>query len=119
MRARFNANALSGRGEGGYRVVVPVLALALCACGHKKEEEADVRPVRMLTVSSDADVDELRSLLARLRNWSPSDVLLMPEGTDPATLDGRTDWLSGVCKRTGFRFCPRLHIALYGNTRGT
>jgi 7-carboxy-7-deazaguanine synthase len=70
-------------------------------------------------VSSDADVDELRSLLARLRNWNPSDVLLMPEGTNPATLDGRADWLSGVCKRTGFRFCPRLHIALYGNTRGT
>ena len=27
--------------------------------------------------------------------------------------------LAGVCKRTGFRFCPRLHVALYGNTRGT
>jgi len=70
-------------------------------------------------VSSDADLDELQSLLTRLRNWRPSDVLLMPEGTDQATLDGRTDWLSEVCKRTGFRYCPRLHIALYGNTRGT
>jgi 7-carboxy-7-deazaguanine synthase len=70
-------------------------------------------------VSSDADVGELQALLTRLRNWRPSDVLLMPEGTDPATLDARTDWLSEVCKRTGFRFCPRLHIALYGNTRGT
>jgi 7-carboxy-7-deazaguanine synthase len=70
-------------------------------------------------VSSNADVEELKTLLARLRNWRPSDVLLMPEGTDPATLNGRTDWLSDVCKRTGFRFCPRLHIALYGNTRGT
>jgi 7-carboxy-7-deazaguanine synthase len=70
-------------------------------------------------VSSDADVDELQTLLTHLRNWRPSDVLLMPEGTDPATLDARTGWLSDVCKRTGFRFCPRLHIALYGNTRGT
>jgi 7-carboxy-7-deazaguanine synthase len=70
-------------------------------------------------VSSDADVDELQTLLTRLRSWRPSDVLLMPEGTDPATLDARTGWLSDVCKRTGFRFCPRLHIALYGNTRGT
>ena len=34
-------------------------------------------------------------------------------------IEGRTDWLSAVCKRNGFRFCPRLHIALYGNTRGT
>ena len=69
--------------------------------------------------SRDADIEELQSLLGRLRRWQPSDVLLMPEGTDQATLDGRTEWLSDVCKRTGFRFCPRLHIALYGNTRGT
>ena len=69
--------------------------------------------------SGDADVGEINMLLARLRGWEPSDVLLMPEGTDQATLDGRTDWLTEVCKRTGFRFCPRLHIALYGNTRGT
>ena len=69
--------------------------------------------------SAAADIEELQSLLARLRGCEPSDVLLMPEGTDQATLDARTDWLTDVCKRTGFRFCPRLHIALYGNTRGT
>ena len=69
--------------------------------------------------SGDADIEEVQSLLARLRSWEPSDVLLMPEGTDQATLDARTDWLTDVCKRTGFRFCPRLHITLYGNTRGT
>ena len=70
-------------------------------------------------VSGDADLDEVHELLTQLNGWTPSDVLLMPEGTDAATLDSRTDWLSAVCKRTGFRFCPRLHIALYGNTRGT
>ena len=69
--------------------------------------------------SSDADIEELLALLDRLRRCEPSDVLLMPEGTDQTTLEGRTEWLSEVCKRTGFRFCPRLHIALYGNTRGT
>jgi 7-carboxy-7-deazaguanine synthase len=70
-------------------------------------------------VSGDADVDEVLALLKQLRRWNPSDVLLMPEGTDLPTLDGRREWLSHVCKQTGFRFCPRLHIALYGNTRGT
>ena len=69
--------------------------------------------------SGEADIEELQSLLARLKHWEPSDVLLMPEGTDQPTLDARTDWLTDVCKRTGFRFCPRLHITLYGNTRGT
>jgi 7-carboxy-7-deazaguanine synthase len=70
-------------------------------------------------VSGDADVDEVHTLLGQLTGWNPSDVLLMPEGIDATTLESRTAWLSDVCKRTGFRFCPRLHIALYGNTRGT
>jgi len=43
----------------------------------------------------------------------------MPEGINRATLESRAPWLAEVCKRTGFRYCPRLHIALYGNRRGT
>ena len=70
-------------------------------------------------VATDADVDEAKRLLDRLSGWQPADVLLMPEGTSPAVLDGRADWLTQVCKREGFRYCPRLHIALFGNTRGT
>jgi 7-carboxy-7-deazaguanine synthase len=70
-------------------------------------------------VSSEADLPEIEQVLGQLRNWRPADVLLMPEGTDLATLDSRAGWLAEVCKRTGFRYCPRLHVALYGNTRGT
>jgi 7-carboxy-7-deazaguanine synthase len=43
----------------------------------------------------------------------------MPEGIDTKTLDSRAHWIADVCKRTGFRYCPRLHVALYGNMRGT
>jgi 7-carboxy-7-deazaguanine synthase len=70
-------------------------------------------------VASDADVAEVKSLLTRLGGWEPSDVLLMPEGVTPGDLEGRAEWLTDVCKREGFRYCPRLHIALFGNTRGT
>jgi 7-carboxy-7-deazaguanine synthase len=70
-------------------------------------------------VSSDRDLDEIQEILEQLKNVTPSDVLLMPEGTDAATLDSRAGWIAEICKRTGFRFCPRLHVALYGNTRGT
>jgi 7-carboxy-7-deazaguanine synthase len=70
-------------------------------------------------VATDDDVAEATWLLDQLRRWEPSDVLLMPEGIDAATLGARADWLTEVCKRTGFRYCPRLHIALFGNTRGT
>lgn len=70
-------------------------------------------------VSSEADLAEIRSVLAQLKGVRSDDVLLMPEGTDPATLDGRAGWVSEICKREGFRYCPRLHVALYGNRRGT
>lgn len=70
-------------------------------------------------VSEESDVAEIESILARLRHWKPDDVLLMPEGTDVGVLDARAGWIADLCKRTGFRFCPRLHIALYGNRRGT
>jgi 7-carboxy-7-deazaguanine synthase len=70
-------------------------------------------------VSGERDLSEIEQLLEQLKAWTPSDVLLMPEGTDAATLASRAGWIADVCKRTGYRFCPRLHIALYGNKRGT
>jgi 7-carboxy-7-deazaguanine synthase len=70
-------------------------------------------------VSGEGDVDEIRMVLGGLRGWRPEDVLLMPEGTDAATLHARSGWIAEICKRTGFRYCPRLHVELYGNTKGT
>ena len=70
-------------------------------------------------VTGDADLAEIDALLAGLRGWTPADVLLMPEGTSVATLQSRSAWLSDVCKSTGYRYAPRLHVELYGNRRGT
>jgi 7-carboxy-7-deazaguanine synthase len=70
-------------------------------------------------VSGEQDLREIDDILPRLRGWQPADVLLMPEGTDAQTLDARAGWIADICKSRGFRFCPRLHIALFGNTRGT
>lgn len=70
-------------------------------------------------VSSPDDLGEIERVLGKLRGWTPADVLLMPEGTDAATLEERSLWLADVCKATGYRLCPRLHVYLYGNTRGT
>jgi 7-carboxy-7-deazaguanine synthase len=70
-------------------------------------------------VCQPADLGEIRDLLGQLKGWSASDVQLMPEGTDSKTLDARSAWISEVCKQEGFRFCPRLHVLLYGNRRGT
>jgi 7-carboxy-7-deazaguanine synthase len=70
-------------------------------------------------VASEADLAEIEAILRPLRGWRREDVLLMPEGTDPATLDSRAGWIAEVCKRSGYRYCPRLHVMLYGNQRGT
>ena len=66
-----------------------------------------------------ADFGEIDALLSRLTGWAPADVLLMPEGRDPAVLAERSGWLAEACKARGNRFCPRLHVALYGDARGT
>ena len=70
-------------------------------------------------VMAAADFVEIDALLSRLTGWSPADVLLMPEGRDPAILAERSGWLAEACKARGNRFCPRLHVALYGDARGT
>jgi 7-carboxy-7-deazaguanine synthase len=69
-------------------------------------------------VSRREDLDEIRSVLDGLRNWSAEDVLLMPEGIDPAALRAKAEWIVELCKETGFRYCPRLHVDLWGPARG-
>jgi 7-carboxy-7-deazaguanine synthase len=86
-------------------------------------------------VSSENDLSEIKDLLSRLETFvAPPhqsvrgeegppvplhQILLMPEGIDVKTLATRSPWLVEICKREGFRFCPRLHIDLFGHKRGT
>lgn len=50
----------------------------------------------------------------------PADrVFLMAEGRTPAELAARNRWLAQLCLDHGLRFTDRLHIHLYGDTRGT
>jgi 7-carboxy-7-deazaguanine synthase len=65
-----------------------------------------------------ADVAEMLALLEQLPNVDCSRVLLMPQGVTPEELRQRGPWVAEECKRHGFRYCPRLHIDLYGNQRG-
>jgi organic radical activating enzyme len=70
-----------------------------------------------LVVAEPADVDEVQDLVLQL--GLPSDrVLLMPEAIDAEQLRERSAWLVDLCRESGFRFGTRLHILLWGNTRG-
>jgi 7-carboxy-7-deazaguanine synthase len=68
-------------------------------------------------VAGRADIDEIRSLVKTL-NAPRRNVILMPEGVDPVTIQARSEWISELCKSEGYRFSPRLHVDLYGNRRG-
>ena len=69
-------------------------------------------------IASPADVDEVAAIHARYR-FRPERVFLMAEGTDSASLRARQAWLAPLCLEYGFRMSDRMHIHLYGDTRGT
>ena len=46
-------------------------------------------------------------------------IFLMAEGRDSETLRARGRWLAQICAAHGFSWSDRLHIHLYGDTRGT
>ncbi|MBE7540991.1 MAG: 7-carboxy-7-deazaguanine synthase QueE [Bryobacteraceae bacterium] len=68
-------------------------------------------------VQTENDLPEIESLAHEL-NAPPEKILLMPEGLDEPTLRARALPLVELCKSRGYRFCPRLHIHLWGPRRG-
>ncbi len=70
-------------------------------------------------VDTATDVPEVDGLVHALGGVESSNVLLMPQGVTERELADRGRWIAEVCKQRGYRFCPRLQIALYGHTRGT
>ncbi|TRD10794.1 7-carboxy-7-deazaguanine synthase QueE [Erythrobacter insulae] len=78
----------------------------------------DPRAFFKFVIASPEDVDEVLEL-QRTYRFKPGHVFLMPEGTDSETLRIREKWLSGLCLEHGFRMSDRMHIHLYGDTRGT
>jgi organic radical activating enzyme len=65
--------------------------------------------------------DDLSEVLNLMQAYAiPANrVFVMPEGTDSTTLRARSHWLAPLALHHGLRFTDRLHIHLYGDTRGT
>ena len=79
---------------------------------------AEPRAAFKFVVARPADVEEVLELAERFaipreRVW------LMAEGTDAATLEAREAWLAPLCLEHGLTLSKRMHIQLYGDTRGT
>lgn len=68
-------------------------------------------------VATEQDIEEIESILSQLNDFNPSDICLMPEGVDVNTLNSRTGWVAEQALKRGWRFCPRLHIMMFGKNR--
>jgi len=68
-------------------------------------------------VADDADVAEVLRLAERF-SLPGERILLQPQAIRREELMERSDWVIEACKRHGFRFSPRLHLAVWGARRG-
>ena len=78
----------------------------------------DTRAYFKFVVATPADLDEIAAL-AETYAIAPERLYVMPEGRDPAALVERGRWLAAATLARGWRYTDRLHIHLYGDTRGT
>ena len=79
---------------------------------------AEARAFFKFVIASEADLEEVETLRA-LYAIAPERLFLMPEGRSSDVLRERSGWLADTCARSGYRFTDRLHIHLWGDTRGT
>lgn len=83
-----------------------------------REWAGEPRAFFKFVIAEPGDVAEVLALQAG-HGIAAERIYLMPEGTDSATLRGRSQWLAPLCVEHGYRLSDRLHIHLYGDTRGT
>ncbi len=70
-------------------------------------------------IDQPGDIVEVQELLAQLPVTSKDHIFLMPQATSVEALAEKGRWIAQLCKTHGYRFGPRLHIDLWGHTRGT
>ncbi len=75
------------------------------------------RQMKFVVASAD-DLPEIESVLERITGFEPHDVMLMPEGVSVPDRDS-IQWILDECVQRGWSYCPRVHIQLFGDTRGT
>lgn len=80
--------------------------------------QQSVRTQWKFVVSNPQDLAEIDQMLAEVPPERPEDVFLMPEGVEVPESE-RVRWIVQLCQERGWCYGHRLHIALFGNTRGT
>jgi len=69
-------------------------------------------------VAGESDLAEIEDLLQQLRGVDRNKVMLMPLGETQQQYRKHGSMVAQMCIDKGFRYCPRLHIELWGNRKG-
>ncbi|RKF21093.1 7-carboxy-7-deazaguanine synthase QueE [Altericroceibacterium spongiae] len=69
-------------------------------------------------IAEPADVDEVLAL-QKAHTIPSAKIMLMAEGTEADVLEQRESWLAEICIAQKLTLSKRLHIRLFGDTRGT
>jgi len=111
-------NAASPRPEGPLRVRAET----------HQADRLDLETIRRLihafpyqlkfVVESPEDIEEVRQVLGQLGDLDPARIMLMPQASTAEELLRKSPAIAEVCKQTGLRFGPRLHLLLWGRQRG-
>lgn len=64
------------------------------------------------------DCVEVERYLQSMPEIDRSRAMLMPQGTDAATLERQAAWLEEYCRLHDIAYCPRRHIEWFGFVRG-
>jgi len=64
------------------------------------------------------DCLEVERYLAEFPEIDRGRAMLMPQGTDPADLAAKAQWIEPYCRAHGLGYCPRRQIEWFGHVRG-
>ena len=69
-------------------------------------------------VETERDLFEIHQI-EREMQIPASIIVLMPQGITNDQIQKRQNWVVETCKKYGYRYSPRLHVDIWGDTRGT
>ena len=68
-------------------------------------------------VETERDLFEIHQLETEMQ-IPTSIIVLMPQGITNDQIQERQNWVVETCKKYGYRYSPRLHVDIWGDTRG-
>ena len=69
-------------------------------------------------VETERDLFEIHQLETEMQ-IPTSIIVLMPQGITNDQIQERQNWVVETCKKYGYRYSPRLHVDIWGDTSGT